>query len=58
MMYARKGAFVDVKRGLAVRKAARIHCVPESTLRMRLSKGDPSSKMGAPTIFPYEQEYQ
>ena len=58
MMYAMKGAFDDVKRGLAVRKAARIQGVPESTLRMRLSKGDPSSKIGAPTIFPYEQAYQ
>ena len=57
MMHAMKDVFDDVKRGLAVRKAARIHGVPESTLRMRLSKGDPSSKMGAPTTFPYEQEY-
>ena len=58
MIYDIKEAFDDAKRGLDIRKEARIYGVPESTLRIRLSKGEPSSKMRAQTVFRYEQEYQ
>ena len=59
MMYAMKEAFNDVKRGLDVRKAPRILGVLESTLRLirlidLLSKGEPRSKMGCPTMFTYK----
>ena len=45
------------KKGYVVRKAARLHGLPESTLRWRLTnqKGE-DVKQGGPTIFSRTQE--
>ena len=51
-------AYNDVKiKKMAIRKAARLHCVPESTLRFRLNHDNGLDvRGGGPTIFTREQE--
>ena len=52
-------AYDDVRfQGMAIRKAARHHGVPESSLRLRLASGKPAAKMGVPTLFTNYQEEQ
>ena len=52
-----KAAYSDVKeKGMAIRGSARLHGVPESTLRWRLTKSDEDVKRGGPTFFTRAQE--
>jgi transposase-like protein len=53
-----KEADKDVKeKGMTIRKAARVHGLPESTFRWRLAKGKSVDvKRGGPTFFTPAQE--
>jgi hypothetical protein len=53
-----KGALNDIANGIKIRRAARIHSIPFSTLQSRLKnqKTNPGSRLGRNSVFSEEQE--